>query len=312
MSTGRAEVPARPTASRLPVLSAYRPSANRAGPHAPRRRGCTRPGPCATMVPACFGPAEARSNRRSHRRFPAVPLYEFVCRSCSHTFEELVSGTSLPPCPACAASNPEKVLSSFAVGHVPSAARPRGPPAPAAAVETHGARARAACPADRLESPCAHRLSAARHLPGQRRGHGGGGGDAVHRRPTRRVRAVPLGVQRVPPDPDPHHPPVRTARRPVGPPPGLRGRDRHLPHGLGAVCARPTHGSAGRRPRGSGVRRRRNPSGHDDDSIGPLRRLGREPRCRGCSRWCGVCRRWPARWAEARSWSTFRGIGCFS
>lgn len=47
-----------------------------------------------------------------------MPLYEYVCRKCSHPFEELVFGRHEPRCPSCDARAVERVLS------VP-AARPR-------------------------------------------------------------------------------------------------------------------------------------------------------------------------------------------
>jgi putative FmdB family regulatory protein len=46
-----------------------------------------------------------------------VPLYEYVCKACSHPFEELVSPGATPACPKCAATEAERVLfSRVAVG----------------------------------------------------------------------------------------------------------------------------------------------------------------------------------------------------
>jgi putative FmdB family regulatory protein len=45
-----------------------------------------------------------------------MPLYEYVCRKCSHPFEELVFGDEAPRCPSCDAVNVEKVLSAHTVG----------------------------------------------------------------------------------------------------------------------------------------------------------------------------------------------------
>jgi len=45
-----------------------------------------------------------------------MPLYEYVCRKCSHPFEELVFGDAKPHCPACDDENVEKVLSAHTVG----------------------------------------------------------------------------------------------------------------------------------------------------------------------------------------------------
>jgi putative FmdB family regulatory protein len=47
----------------------------------------------------------------------SVPLYEYVCRKCSHPFEELVYGGEKAACPKCKNEDVEKVMSVFAVGH---------------------------------------------------------------------------------------------------------------------------------------------------------------------------------------------------
>jgi putative FmdB family regulatory protein len=43
-----------------------------------------------------------------------MPLYDFRCRSCGAEFEEYAAVGMLPPCPACGACEPERVLSGFA------------------------------------------------------------------------------------------------------------------------------------------------------------------------------------------------------
>jgi len=43
-----------------------------------------------------------------------MPVYEYVCRRCTHPFEELVLGSERPACPECGASDPEKRFSAFA------------------------------------------------------------------------------------------------------------------------------------------------------------------------------------------------------
>ena len=43
-----------------------------------------------------------------------MPLYDFHCRRCGEEFEELVSASATPPCPACGAPDPERQLGSFA------------------------------------------------------------------------------------------------------------------------------------------------------------------------------------------------------
>jgi putative FmdB family regulatory protein len=46
-----------------------------------------------------------------------MPLYDFRCRGCGHEFEALVrpQDASPPCCPACAATDLEQLLSTFAV-----------------------------------------------------------------------------------------------------------------------------------------------------------------------------------------------------
>jgi putative FmdB family regulatory protein len=45
-----------------------------------------------------------------------MPLYDFRCRACGSVFEALVRttgpATAAPPCPACRAPEPERVLSA--------------------------------------------------------------------------------------------------------------------------------------------------------------------------------------------------------
>ena len=43
-----------------------------------------------------------------------VPIYDFRCESCGTTFEELVRGDELPPCPSCGAAGPRRLLSQVA------------------------------------------------------------------------------------------------------------------------------------------------------------------------------------------------------
>ena len=48
-----------------------------------------------------------------------MPLYEFVCRSCGHRFEELVGShvgvaAAEVSCPSCGAADPERLLSGHA------------------------------------------------------------------------------------------------------------------------------------------------------------------------------------------------------
>ena len=40
-----------------------------------------------------------------------MPIYEYKCRSCGHSFEELVFGDPLPECPKCHSEETEKLIS---------------------------------------------------------------------------------------------------------------------------------------------------------------------------------------------------------
>ena len=42
-----------------------------------------------------------------------MPLYDFKCRGCGHTFEALVRGSSAVECPACKKDDVERLISSF-------------------------------------------------------------------------------------------------------------------------------------------------------------------------------------------------------
>ena len=43
-----------------------------------------------------------------------MPLYDFKCRSCGHTFEELVKLGEAPSCPKCGAQAPERLFAMTA------------------------------------------------------------------------------------------------------------------------------------------------------------------------------------------------------
>jgi putative FmdB family regulatory protein len=64
-----------------------------------------------------------------------MPLYEYECRSCQHTFEELVFGGEQVTCPACQGRRLERLMSVPArpqldagTKNVPMACRSEGPP----------------------------------------------------------------------------------------------------------------------------------------------------------------------------------------
>ena len=44
-----------------------------------------------------------------------MPIYEYRCRACAHTFETLVRTGDAPACPACGVGDLERMLSLFAV-----------------------------------------------------------------------------------------------------------------------------------------------------------------------------------------------------
>ncbi len=62
-----------------------------------------------------------------------MPLYEFACRTCEHTFEELVHNSEAVECPECHGRKVERLLSVPARPRVvnqplPLACNPQAPP----------------------------------------------------------------------------------------------------------------------------------------------------------------------------------------
>lgn len=60
-----------------------------------------------------------------------MPMYDFVCTACGHTFEDLVSGEATPPCPRCGAATERQVsapspLKTGAFPFKPGPVRPMG------------------------------------------------------------------------------------------------------------------------------------------------------------------------------------------
>ncbi|MFZ1746699.1 MAG: zinc ribbon domain-containing protein [Nitrospirales bacterium] len=45
-----------------------------------------------------------------------MPIFAYRCQECSHQFEMLVHGSTIPECPECQANRLEKQLTGFAVG----------------------------------------------------------------------------------------------------------------------------------------------------------------------------------------------------
>jgi len=61
-----------------------------------------------------------------------MPLYEYNCQQCEHTFETLVFGDEKIECPQCQTTKVEKLLSlpgrpSIAGSSLPTACNPQGP-----------------------------------------------------------------------------------------------------------------------------------------------------------------------------------------
>ena len=62
-----------------------------------------------------------------------MPLYEYTCRKCQHTFEELVFGDETVECPQCHGARVERLLSLPARPQSAASSRPMqcnssGPP----------------------------------------------------------------------------------------------------------------------------------------------------------------------------------------
>ena len=61
-----------------------------------------------------------------------MPLYEYACRHCEHTFEELVFGNQSVACPECHSPEVERLLSTPARPQVAAPSLPMscgdGPP----------------------------------------------------------------------------------------------------------------------------------------------------------------------------------------
>lgn len=45
-----------------------------------------------------------------------MPIFEYVCKTCSRTFEKLVQQSTVIECPACKGTSLEKQLSVFSAG----------------------------------------------------------------------------------------------------------------------------------------------------------------------------------------------------
>ena len=49
-----------------------------------------------------------------------MPVFEYQCRQCGHTFEMLIMGATQPVCPACQSHHLEKMFSVCAINAHPS------------------------------------------------------------------------------------------------------------------------------------------------------------------------------------------------
>ena len=58
-----------------------------------------------------------------------MPIFEYICKDCSRTFEALVMDSKQPECPACHGRQLEQLLSTFAPRAASAALRPRRVPA---------------------------------------------------------------------------------------------------------------------------------------------------------------------------------------
>jgi putative FmdB family regulatory protein len=45
-----------------------------------------------------------------------MPIFEYVCKQCRHSFEAIVRGPEKPHCPVCGSPKLQQELSVFAVG----------------------------------------------------------------------------------------------------------------------------------------------------------------------------------------------------
>ena len=62
-----------------------------------------------------------------------MPIFEYHCRNCNHTFELLLQKrTAIPICPECGGKDLERLLSSFAVSAPKSGRCPSSGSCPAA------------------------------------------------------------------------------------------------------------------------------------------------------------------------------------
>jgi putative FmdB family regulatory protein len=51
-----------------------------------------------------------------------MPIFEYVCKECKHSFEAIVMGSRTPKCPKCEGRKLEQQLSRFAVAGAKSSA----------------------------------------------------------------------------------------------------------------------------------------------------------------------------------------------
>ena len=56
-----------------------------------------------------------------------MPLFDFLCSACQHSFEELVSAGERPACPECDSRKVQRQLPVFAVNAGGEAPMPAGP-----------------------------------------------------------------------------------------------------------------------------------------------------------------------------------------
>jgi putative FmdB family regulatory protein len=51
---------------------------------------------------------------RSEEAEDSMPIYEYECKSCGHSFERITKvGEEAPACPACGADRPQRRIAAF-------------------------------------------------------------------------------------------------------------------------------------------------------------------------------------------------------
>ena len=62
-----------------------------------------------------LGDPDAQVDARRTQRVEQMPIYEYECRECQNRFELLVLDSTTPECPACQATDLERLMSLSSV-----------------------------------------------------------------------------------------------------------------------------------------------------------------------------------------------------